>query len=314
MIRRLKQSVVDRLGITRLAQTADAATAAAAEAERGRAELADRVIELEDALQRAAWRADHASREQALRLRIVEHTTWSARAPLRRRPTIAIVLATRDRAALLPAALESVHAQLYDKWQLVIVDDGSTDETPALLRAAASTDPRITVEHTEGVGAAAARNAGLARTDAEWVTFLDDDNALHPAWLRAIAEYSGRVEGCRALFGAQLREDPLGDAPLPRMWFEPAITLEQLRVDNAIDLGALAVRRDHPELRFDETLERYIDWELIVRLADSSDLDPLPVVASLYTMRAAGSRISDRDEDAVEQSRLLEMRRRLAGG
>lgn len=299
---KLKQRVVDRLGITRLARTADEATAAAAEAERRVADLQARVDRLDGVLQAAAWR-----------LRIAEHTTWSATAPLRRRPTIGVVLATRDRAALLPAAIESVRAQRYDDWQLVVVDDGSADDTPALLEGAAAGDGRIVVERTAGVGAAAARNAGLARVEAEWVTFLDDDNALHPVWLRAVAEHAGRVEGCRALFGAQLREDPLGDAPLPRMWFEATVTLEQLRVDNAIDLGALAVRRDHPELRFDEALDRYIDWELIVRLAATSGLDPLPVVSSLYTMRAAGSRISDGDERDVADARLEEMRRRLRG-
>jgi len=307
LVESLKQAVVDRIGITRLAESTAATAALAGESERRRAELDGRVEQLEDALRRSDHDRADAEQRLRLRLRILEHTVWSTTAPLRHHPTIGIVLATRDRAALLPAALESVGAQHYDRWHLVVVDDGSTDETPELLRAAAAADSRITVERTRGIGAAAARNVGLARVDGEWVTFLDDDNALHPAWLRAVAEHTGRVEACRALFGAQLREDPLGDAPVPRMWFEPAITLAQLCVDNAVDLGALAVRRDHPELHFDEALDRYIDWELIVRLAASTGLDPLPVISCLYTMRAAGSRISDRDD-----GRLEEMRRRFA--
>jgi len=92
------------------------------------------------------------------------------------------------------------------------------------------------------------------------------------------------------------------------MWFTPTITVEELRRDNAIDLGALAVRRDHPELRFDASLDRYIDWEMIVRIAATTGIDPLPVVSSCYTLRAAGSRISDLDD-----GRLDAMRERLAG-
>jgi hypothetical protein len=308
MITRLKQRIIDRLGITRLAETAIGAEAAVQESERRRAELGARVDDLERSLHGERDRLDTALADHAQRLRIAEHTLWSATAPLRHEPTIGIVLATRDRAPLLPAAIDSVRAQTYPRWHLVVVDDGSADDTPALLRAIADDDERVTVERTDGVGAAAARNAGLDRVTGEFVAFLDDDNALHPGWLRAIAEYTGRVANTDALFGAQLREDPLGDTPVPRMWFTPTITVEDLRRDNAIDLGALAVRRDHPELRFDASLDRYIDWEMIVRIAATTGIDPLPVVSSCYTLRAAGSRISDLDD-----GRLDAMRERLAG-
>lgn len=307
LVRRSKQRILDRLGIARLAETTNDLEAAVADSERRLDELARRVDGVGRALDHDRGRLDAALADHVQRLRIVEHTAWSATAPLRHEPTIGVVLATRDRAALVPVAIESVRAQTYPNWHLVVVDDGSTDATPTALRHLAEHDERITVERTDGVGAAAARNVGLARVRGELVAFLDDDNVLHPGWLRAIAEYTGRAGHTDALFGAQLREDPLGDTPVPRMWFTPTITVDDLRRDNAIDLGALAVRRDHPELHFDESLDRYIDWEMIVRIAASTGLDPLPVVSSCYTLRAAGTRISD-----LEEGRLESMRARLA--
>jgi hypothetical protein len=307
VITRAKQWIIDRLGVTRLATTADGAAATAREAADRQAELAAQVDGLRHELHDTRRDLENLVASSNVRLRVAETTMWAAIAPLRHEPMIGIVMPTRDRASLLPAALDSVRAQTYERWHVVVVDDASTDGSAELLTSAAAADDRITVEQADGVGAAAARNIGLSSVTGDFVTFLDDDNLMHPGWLRAIAEYTGRVDGCDAIFGAQLREDPLGEMPVPRLWFEPSITVDDLRRDNAIDLGVLAVRSDHPELHFDEALDRYIDWEMIVRIAESTGIEPVPVVASLYTLRAAGSRISDR-----EGGRLDAMRERLA--
>ncbi len=307
MITRAKQWIIDRLGVTRLATTAEGAAATAREAADRQAELSAQVDELRHELRDTRRHLEDLVSSNNDRLRIAETTMWAASAPLRHQPMIGIVMPTHDRASLLPAALDSVRAQTYTCWQLVVVDDGSTDDTTAVLASAAAGDERITVEHTDGLGAAAARNIGLSRVEGDFVTFLDDDNVMHPGWLRAIAEYTGRVGGCEAMFGAQLREDPLGDQPVPRLWFDAEITTDDLRRANSIDLGALAVRRGHPQLHFDESLDRYIDWEMIVRIAEPTGIDPVPVVAGLYTLRAAGSRISE-----LGDGRLDAMRRRLA--
>jgi glycosyltransferase involved in cell wall biosynthesis len=303
MITRLKQLVIDRLGISRVAATADHADAAAGGAERRAAAVEDQLRSMHDGLAEAA--RGTAGLEQ--RLRIAECTAWAEKAPLRHRPTISVVMPTRDRRDLATHAIESVVAQTYDRWQLLVVDDGSTDDTPTMLAATADDDDRITIVRTDGIGAAGARNLGLDAATGDYVTFVDDDNVMHPAWLRGIAEYTSRVETCDAMFGAQLREDPLGDQPLPRLWFDAGVTTDDLRRANSIDLGALAVRRGHPELRFDESLDRYIDWEMIVRISDSTGIDPVPVISGCYTLRAAGGRISELDD-----GRLDAMRRRLA--
>jgi len=105
-----------------------------------------------------------------------------------------------------------------------------------------------------------------------------------------------------------LREDHVEEAGVPRVLFAPTVDIEQLRFDNSIDLGTLAVRAGHSELKFDETLERYIDWEMVVRLAEHGSMHPVPVLASAYSTRA-NHRISDPEDDP----RLAVMQRRLGG-
>ena len=83
---------------------------------------------------------------------------------------VSIITATYNRAAVLARAIDSVVRQDYSFWELLIVDDGSTDETQELLRG--YKDERITVlTHSENRGVSAAKNTGLDHMSGEWFTF-----------------------------------------------------------------------------------------------------------------------------------------------
>lgn len=105
-------------------------------------------------------------------------------------PTFSIITPTFDPVpALLRAAVDSVRAQTYSRWQLCLVDDGSTRPgTTELLDSFAATDPRIRVFHraTNG-GIVAASNDALGMATGEFVAFLDHDDMLAPAALAALA-------------------------------------------------------------------------------------------------------------------------------
>jgi glycosyltransferase involved in cell wall biosynthesis len=91
--------------------------------------------------------------------------------------TVSVVMPTHDRSLYLSEAIASVLEQRYRDWELIIVDDGSTDDTPAYL--ASLSDPRIrTIRRDVSGGAAAARNDGLALARGEMIMFLDDDDVL----------------------------------------------------------------------------------------------------------------------------------------
>jgi len=88
---------------------------------------------------------------------------------------VSVVLPTHNRAALLLRAMRSVLAQTHGELELIVVDDGSTDATPAVLAACA--DPRLRVLHLPGnSGPAAARNAGIRAARGEFIAFQDDDD------------------------------------------------------------------------------------------------------------------------------------------
>jgi CTP:molybdopterin cytidylyltransferase MocA len=93
-------------------------------------------------------------------------------------PVIDVILATNRRSPYLPEALASIEAQTSVDCNLVIVDDGSND--PAYVRSCASNIARAVVVRQAASGLSAARNRGLRECSADFVAFLDDDDAWHP--------------------------------------------------------------------------------------------------------------------------------------
>ncbi len=104
---------------------------------------------------------------------------------------VSIIIPAHNAARFLSEAIRSALAQTYDPIEIIVIDDGSTDATPAIMSQMAGTDPRlipITLPQRKGVSAA--RNAGLARARGEWIALLDADDQYLPnriATLLAIA-------------------------------------------------------------------------------------------------------------------------------
>lgn len=197
-------------------------------------------------------------------------------------PVVSVVMATRNRRRLLERAVASVQQSVYGHWQLVVIDDGSTDDTSTYL--ASLSDPRIVTMRTDGVGAAAARNVGLDAATGEWVAFLDDDNVIGSMWLRAIVDHGCRHPDVPVVYGAQVRQYEKGLAAPEHMHLLYVDPFDRKRLSggNFIDLGALAVRNGVDQLWFDPALRRFIDWEMVVRLAAVHEVRPLPVLSGVY--------------------------------
>ncbi len=94
-------------------------------------------------------------------------------------PLVSAVIPTRDRAGLVGRAVASALAQTYAPLEVIVVDDGSTDDTQAVLAGLA--DPRLRLyAHDRGRGVSAARNTGLAAARGEYLALLDSDDAWLP--------------------------------------------------------------------------------------------------------------------------------------
>ena len=100
---------------------------------------------------------------------------------------VSIILPTYNRAAYLGRALESVLSQTYSHWECRVVDDGSTDETAAVLER--FDDPRIHCRRQENQGVSGARNTGIAESRGEVVALLDSDDEWLPHKLETQLAY-----------------------------------------------------------------------------------------------------------------------------
>lgn len=105
---------------------------------------------------------------------------------------VSIIVPAYNAGRWLPAAVRSVLAQTEQDWELVLVDDGSTDATPGLCDGYAASDARIRVEHTPNAGVSAARNSGLKLCRGQWILFLDADDVLHPDMIRIMLDAATR--------------------------------------------------------------------------------------------------------------------------
>jgi glycosyltransferase involved in cell wall biosynthesis len=98
-------------------------------------------------------------------------------------PQVSVVVPAYNAERFLARTVESVRAQTFSSWELIVVDDGSSDATSAIARQSAAGDERITLHQQTNAGVAAARNAGLsvASANACAIMFLDADDVLDPA-------------------------------------------------------------------------------------------------------------------------------------
>lgn len=101
---------------------------------------------------------------------------------------ISVVMPCYNGAARLRAAVDSVFAQTYSAVELVVVNDGSTDDSAAVLDELAARHPRLHAVHQPNRGPGAARNRGLAEASGKYVAFLDADDSWHPECLARLHE------------------------------------------------------------------------------------------------------------------------------
>ncbi len=105
---------------------------------------------------------------------------------------ISVIMATYNRADTLPRAISSVMRQTHTDWELVVVDDGSTDETASVLEAL--DDPRIRiVRHPRNRGMHAAKNTALDHIRGDWLTNLDSDDEMMPDALEVMLTCAERT-------------------------------------------------------------------------------------------------------------------------
>ncbi len=134
-----------------------------------------------------------------------------ARPPVPARPLVSVIIPAYNAARFIAETLASAQAQTWPNLEIIVVDDGSTDETAAIVEAAAATDPRITLIRQANAGVAAARNRAIVNAKGEYVAPLDADDLWHPENVQAQVEALEQA-GPRAVlaYAWTVRIDPAG--------------------------------------------------------------------------------------------------------
>ena len=223
-------------------------------------------------------------------------------------PVVTVVIPTRNRAPLLAQALHSVLGQLGVSLEVVIVDEGSSDETPRLL--AQIDDPRIrVVRHEQARGVAAARNAGISLARGSLLAFSDDDDLWAPSKLGAQIDALAKAPGsgwCQVGDVAVDDELTIIGASIPEV-HGPRIFTELLQRDTVPGGGSGVVART--ELvrdvgGFDTRFANLADWELWIRLAREAPI--ATVRRPLVAWRSHAGGMSCAVEEVIRETELLE--------
>jgi glycosyltransferase involved in cell wall biosynthesis len=184
-------------------------------------------------------------------------------------PDISVVIPTHNRSGLLTVTLRSALRQHGVDLEVMVVDDGSTDDTGDVVAGLRDARVRL-VRHETPHGVAAARNRGIAEAAGRWVAFLDDDDLWAPEKLTLQLEAANATNSAWVYAGAVNVDDRLrileGGPPPP-----PERMLELLTRYNPVPAGASNVMVRADALArvgpFDPQLRRTEDWDLWIRLA-----------------------------------------------
>ena len=176
---------------------------------------------------------------------------------------LAVVVTCFDHARYLPGAVASALGQDVDGLRVVIVDDGSADDSAEVALALARSDERVSVILQENEGVARARNAGIAATDAELVVCLDADDELMPGFLRAGVEALERNPWAAFAYGDQ--QNFGGDDRFER---HPPYDAQMLRRFNYILATAVMRRSAWEDVGGFADGIGYEDWDFWLTLSE----------------------------------------------
>lgn len=179
---------------------------------------------------------------------------------------VSVVLPTYNREMTLAAAITTVLEQTFAVHELLVVDDGSTDRTAAVVQEIAAHDPRVRYVHQRNSGASVARNRGIAEASGDVIAFQDSDDLWRPTFLETLLPHLGPhtlVFGSHVLHSRDGSRRVVPDRPVTA----PATVLRRRNVASTqtIAVGAGLLARSG----FDPALRRFQDWDLCLSVLET---------------------------------------------
>lgn len=232
-------------------------------------------------------------------------------------PLVSVLIPTYNRSSLIGNAIESVLAQTYENYEIIIIDDGSTDDTGAVVNKFNSL--RIKYIYQENKGRSAARNLAFNLSQGDYIAFLDSDDMFHPqkielqvAHLESHPEYGMSYTSARVIDeqGKEIFRDDISEESCPYYravdsgWLYDKIVFY---IPVTVLLPTVMVRADVLRMvgGFDEAFLRFEDTDLWRRLAKVTPIlaldEPLTTV-----LTHSGNRMVDPDREYLAVAQYVD--------
>lgn len=222
-------------------------------------------------------------------------------------PAVSVVIPAYNHARFLKGTIESALAQTWRDYEIVVVDDGSKDDTAAV---AAQFGAAIRYVYQANKGMAATRNTALRHATGDIISFLDDDDLWLPDYLATVmAHFQADSDLAAVHTGYQLTSDEEGrDFPGHSSRTVPATELYDTLIEGGFfPPSSVSVRRKILDVVgvFDEGLQGYADWELWLRICREHKFIGIPDELIKYRIHAGGlsSNVQHMTEDRLKAIR-----------
>jgi len=186
-------------------------------------------------------------------------------------PKVSVIIPTCNRSAYLKRAIESVCAQTYTDFEIIVIDDASTDDTPEVV-AQFRDKPIKYIRHAENKGGSAARNTGITHSQSEYIAFLDDDDEWLPnkldmqvALLDSSSDQVGVVYTGNQTIDWETQQVRATIRPTKR----GDLSKDLMRYNPVGPTSSTLIRRKCFELvgMFDESLPSFQDYDVWIRIS-----------------------------------------------
>ena len=210
-------------------------------------------------------------------------------------PSVSVIIPTYNRSQILKRAVISVLNQSYQDFEVVVVDDASTDETTEVVRK--FEDKRIKyIRHKQNRGAPAARNTGLQVSNSEYIAFLDDDDEWLPEKLEIqITAFKAAQPNVGVIYTAfwRVQNGKKKLFPPSKIKHKQGDVYKQLLNGNFIGLPTVIAKKQCFEKvgLFDECFPRLQDWDFLIRCAQQYQFMYIdkPLLTSYHTNKSISS-------------------------
>lgn len=241
---------------------------------------------------------------------VCQRTTNPAPIPFTRAPKVSVIVPTYNRPDRLRTALESLAAQTFQDFEVIVVNDAGCD-VGFVIAACADRHRITTLTHDRNRGLAAARNSGLRAAKGTYIAYLDDDDRYLPNHLETLVGYLDRHE-CRVAYtdAWRVHERQIDGVyvesgrDVPYSYdFSPA----DLLVSNYFPvLCVMHARQCLEEVGFfDESLFAHEDWDLWIRMATRFPFKHLSVTTAEFTWRSDGTSMTSATRDTYRRTTEL---------